>query len=110
MEQVWINPNSIGTSVSRRKASSLDQDFVRIASELAPTVSPASGHPVVPDGWVLQMGDEGEADTMLKDTRGAALAYRANITQPTVPLYTGGWPPDPLSGQSGHTPPAPAGG
>lgn len=52
----------------------------------------------------MQMGDEGEQDTMFVDTRSGTAVYRSNITQPTIPLYTGGWPPDPLAGQSGHTP------
>lgn len=51
------------------------------------------------------MGDEGEQDTMFVDTRGGAPVFRANITQPTVPYFTGGWPPDPLTGQVGHTEP-----
>jgi hypothetical protein len=80
----------------------LNQDQVRVVSELAPQQSPApAGNPYVPAGWILQMGDEGEWDTMLT-VNGAP---RANITQPTVPYYTGGWPPDPLLGKPGHTPP-----
>jgi hypothetical protein len=105
LEQVWVNPNP-SPSPSRRHGPSLNQDQVRVASELAPTTSPApAGNALVPAGWVLQMGDEGEWDTMLADDRSGTRAYRANITQPTVPYWTGGWPPDPLAGTPGHTPP-----
>lgn len=98
METVWVNPNPPGGILRKR-------DFIRVASELQPPSSPApAGNPIVPTGYVLQMGDEGECDTMLADTRSGPLQYRANITQFVVPLWTGGWPPDPLSGQSGHTP------
>lgn len=84
---------------------------MRVASELQPTTSPAPpGHPIVPAGWVLQMGDEGEQDTLFVDNRTGTPVFRADITQPTVPYYTGGWPPDPLIGQPGHTPPGPTGG
>lgn len=90
----------------RRFGPSLAIGMVRVASELAPTTSPApAGNAYVPAGWVLQMGDEGEVDTMLADDRSGTRQYRANITQPTVPYWSGGWPPDPLSGQPGHTKP-----
>lgn len=104
METLWVDPTS-AQNPTQRKGSSLNRRFVRVASELQPVSSPAPpGHPIVPSGWVLQMGDEGEQDTLFVDTRSGSTVYRANITQPTVPLYTGGWPPDPLAGQSGHTP------
>lgn len=93
-------------SPTRRFGPSLNQDQVRVASELAPTTSPApAGNAYVPAGWVLQMGDEGENDMSLTDTRVSPSAVRATMTQPTVPYYSGGWPPDPLAGTSGHTPP-----
>jgi hypothetical protein len=105
VEQIWVNPNP-SSSPSHRHGPSLNQDWVRVASEIAPTTSPAPvGNGVVPDGWVLQMGDEGEFDTMLLDNRTTPPQYRANLTQATVPYYSGGWPPDPLIGTPGHTKP-----
>lgn len=106
MEQLWVDPTS-EQSPPDRKGSHLNVRFVRVASELAPTQSPApAGNAIVPAGWVLQMGDEGEQDTLLADTSsGQGTQYRSNITQKTVPYYTGGWPPDPQAGKPGHTPP-----
>jgi hypothetical protein len=101
MEQIWVDPTSAQTP-AQRHGPSLNQRFVRVASELAPTQSPApAGNALVPAGWILQMGDEGEQDMMLT-VNGQP---RANITQTTVPYFTGGWPPDPQAGQPGHTPP-----
>lgn len=101
MEQIWVDPTSV-QNPAQRFGPSLNVRFVRVASELAPTQSPApAGNAIVPAGWILQMGDEGEQDMMLT-VNGAP---RANITQPTVPYYSGGWPPDPQIGKPGHTPP-----
>jgi hypothetical protein len=105
VEQIWVDPTSI-QDPTKRKGPSLNQRFVRVASELAPTTSPApAGNALVPAGYVLQMGDDTEQDMLFADTRSGATQYRSNITQPTVPYYTGGWPPDPLIGTPGHTPP-----
>lgn len=124
MEQLWINPSpqaavagdgalygefKYGERVygsPTRIASNLDTRFVRVASELAPTQSPApAGHAIVPEGWVRQMGDEGEEDMGLVDARTTPATPAATMSQFTVPYYTGGWPPDPLIGQPGHTKP-----
>ncbi len=77
-----------------------------------PSISPApaGNGTIVPAGWVLQIGSDGEADTMLADTRSGLLAYDANISQWVIPYATGGWPPDPLAGQPGHQLPPPYAG
>lgn len=91
--------------INPRKAIALDVNTMRVASELGPRQSPASGNAIVPDGWVLMMGDEGEWDRLLIDARADPSAYVANASQLVVPYYSGGWPPDPLIGTPGHTPP-----
>lgn len=49
----------------------------------------------MPAGWIRQMGDEGEFDTSLGDTRNGANQYDATLTPITVPIASGGWPPLP---------------
>lgn len=72
-------------------------------SSIAPSRSPApAGNPVVPTGWVRQVGSDREIDTNLPDTRSGSTVYQTRIYQWTVPYVTGGWPPDPLFGQPGH--------
>jgi hypothetical protein len=41
------------------------------------------------------MGDEGENDMALADTRNGVLQYDATMTPITVPINSGGWPPLP---------------
>lgn len=115
MEQLWINPAVLGSVVgigrsvygefkygertygaADRVAPDLDVNRIRVASEFAPQTSPApAGHAIVPEGWVRQMGDEGENDMALADTRNGALQYDATMTPITVPINSGGWPPLP---------------
>jgi hypothetical protein len=113
MEQLWINPNAGQASTMRavygeatygdaiygagfRFGPSLDINRVRVASEFAPQTSPApAGNAIVPEGWVRQMGDEGENDMALADIRNGALQYDATMTPITVPINSGGWPPLP---------------
>lgn len=100
---VWVNPNPATGRVTKR-------DIIFIDSKSAPTSSPApAGHPVVPVGWVQQMGGEGEVDTLLPDTRSGSTVYQPQIYQFVVPYFTGGWPPDPQAGQPGHTQQRPTG-
>lgn len=114
MEQLWINPvaqNSLAATGARygefkygervygipvRISVGQDTTRIRVASEFAPQTSPApAGHAIVPEGWVRQMGDEGENDMALADTRSGVLQYDATMTPITVPINSGGWPPLP---------------
>jgi hypothetical protein len=82
-------------------------DVVYVDSAFAPTTSPApAGHPIVPQGYVRQIGSDGFIDTGPLSIKGQVVP---NIDQFVVPYYTGGWPPDPLIGQPGHTPQRPTG-
>lgn len=108
MRTVWINPNPPGAQLRKR-------DVVFCDSKLAPKVPvgtpvPAgTANPVVPDGYVRQIGSDGEVDYLLGDIRSGTLLYDAEIAQFCVPYFTGGWPPDPLSGTVGHTAQRPTG-
>lgn len=96
MEQVWVAPTPASAATGSRKAPALDVNRIRVASEFAPTTSPApAGNAIVPAGYILQMGAEGETDTSLGDTRQGPLQYDATMAQPTVPINSGGWPPLP---------------
>lgn len=96
MEQIWIAPTPASAATGSRKASGLDRNQIRVAAEFAPPTSPApAGNAIVPAGWIRQMGDEGETDTSLADTRSGALQYDATFTPITVPINSGGWPPLP---------------
>ena len=97
MEITWINPAALlSAATGSRKAPSLDTNRIRVASEFGPKTSPAeAGNAIVPAGWIRQMGDEGEFDTSLADTRNGALQYDATFTPITVPIASGGWPPLP---------------
>lgn len=106
---VWINPNPPGGFI-RAIRGGLSQDVIFVDDSLEPPISPApAGNAFVPAGWVRQIGDDGECDTMLGDIRSGSLVYDANITQWAQPYFTGGWPPDPQAGQPGHTAQRPTG-
>jgi hypothetical protein len=94
----------------------LTTDVILVDSRSAPATSPASApgsagnlKGIVPQGWVQQIGSDGEVDTMQFDVRTGTTRYQANINQFVVPYISGGWPPDPLAGQPGHTPQRPPG-
>lgn len=96
LEQVWVNPVPASAVVGSRKAPSLDTQRIRVASEFAPSSSPAPpGNTIVPAGYILQQGAEGETDVSLADTRQGPTVYDATLTPITVPFITGGWPPGP---------------
>ena len=68
---------------------------------------------MVPAGFIKQITPDGYKDTggevwtgsqQLAGTPQPGIP-QPNIYIPGVPYFTGGWPPDPLSGQPGHTPP-----
>ena len=96
MRQCWLAPNT---------TTQPQQVFVE--STKAPTSSPApGGNPIVPAGYIRQIGSDGETDTRWLTVKGKV---QANIFQFVVPYFTGGWPPDPLNGTPGHTPQRPTG-
>lgn len=110
----WANPNPAGGKYTR--AGNNLRDVVLVDSRVAPRVSPAPAPGsagnlagIVPLGYVQQIGSDGEVDTMLVDVRSGSTRYDANITQFVVPYFSGGWPPDPQSGQPGHTQQRPTG-
>lgn len=114
MRQAWANPTPTNGAYAR--AGNNYRDVVFVDSRSAPLLSPApapgtSGNPagIVPQGWVQQIGADGEVDTMQFDMRTGSLVYQANINQFVVPYVSGGWPPDPQAGQPGHTPQRPPG-
>lgn len=64
----------------------------------------SSGLSVVPAGYILQLSGDGSLDTG---------AWYDQNNQPQVawaplgvPYFTGGWPPDPLTGTAFHQPPS----
>jgi hypothetical protein len=96
MEEVWVAPIPAVAATGSRKAPGLDVNRIRVASEFGPSSSPAPpGNAIVPAGWILQMGADGETDVSIGDTRGGPLTYDATMAQPTVPINSGGWPPLP---------------
>lgn len=114
MRQAWANPHPANNSYSRKGNNLVD--IVLVDSRSAPTTSPAPapGQPgnlagIVPQGWVQQIGSDGEVDTMQFDNRAGPTRYQANINQFVVPYISGGWPPDPQAGKPGHTPQRPPG-
>jgi hypothetical protein len=94
MELTWVAPLSASAAVGTRKSPSQDTRRIRVASEFSPQVSPAPANngTIVPEGWIRQMGDEGETDVSLGDTRNGPLQYDATFTPITVPIFSGGWP------------------
>lgn len=112
--QAWANPAPTNGRYSRL-GNNL-RDVVLVDSRSAPVSSPApapgsAGNKagIVPQGWVQQIGSDGEVDTMQFDNRTGAIRYQANINQFVVPYVSGGWPPDPQAGQPGHTTQRPPG-
>jgi hypothetical protein len=96
MRQCWLAPDV---------TTQPQQIFVE--SSVAPTSSPApGGNPIVPAGYIRQIGSDGEVDTRWLSVHGSVVA---NISQFVVPYFTGGWPPDPLFGTPGHTAQRPTG-
>lgn len=100
-----------------QRAGNLFRDVIFVDSSVAPLVSPAPAPGsagnlagIVPQGWVQQIGNDGEVDTMAAVTIGAQLTRQANIYQWLIP-YDGwaAWPPDPQRGQPGHTAQRPTG-
>lgn len=109
MRQSWANPAPALGGYSR--AGNNLRDVILVDSRSAPTTSPApapftAGNlaGIVPQGYVKQIGSDGEVDTMQFDNRTGPTVYQANINQFVVPYFSGGWPPDPQNGQPGHTP------
>ncbi len=112
--QLWANPTPASGRYSRAGNNYRDTVFVDSRSAPVSSPAPAPGQPgnlqgIVPQGWVQQIGSDGEVDTMLVDARSGQNRYLANITQFVVPYVTGGWPPDPQAGQPGHTTQRPTG-
>lgn len=111
MKQTWANPSPAGGKFGRK--GNLFTDVIFVDSKVAPLQSPApapfsAGNlaGIVPAGYVEQIGNDGEVDTLQQQVSGA---YLANITQFVYPYFTGGWPSDPQSGQPGHTQQRPTG-
>lgn len=111
----WANPSPAGGAFTR--AGNLYRDVIFVDSKVAPLVSPAPapGTPgnlagIVPQGWIQQIGNDGEVDTFAHITIGGQVTIQANIWQWIVP-YDGwmAWPPDPQRGQPGHTAQRPTG-
>jgi hypothetical protein len=114
MRQCWANPAPASGRYSR--AGNNLRDVVLVDSRSAPSLSPAPApgtagnlKGIVPQGWVQQIGSDGEVDTMQFDNRTGTIRYQANINQFVVPYISGGWPPDPQAGKPGHTPQRPPG-
>ena len=96
MRQCWLAPDPI-----------TQPQTVFVESRFAPTSSPAlPGNPIVPAGYIKQIGSDGFADTRFQLINGVPVPY---IDAFCVPYFTGGWPPDPLTGTPGHTPQRPTG-
>lgn len=115
MVTTWANPSP--ATGAYRRAGNLFRDVIFVDQTKAPTSSPApapftAGNlaGIVPQGWVQQIGNDGEVDTMQSDQRTGALRYQVLINQWIVP-YDGwaGWPPDPQAGQPGHSAQRPTG-
>lgn len=96
MRQCWLAPDA-----------ATQPQTIFVDSAVAPKVSPCpGGNPIVPAGYIRQIGSDGFADTRFMLINGVPKPY---ISQFCVPYFTGGWPPDPLLGQPGHTPQRPTG-
>jgi hypothetical protein len=96
MRQCWLAPNRV-----------TQPQKVFVDSAVAPTFSPApAGNPIVPVGYIRQIGSDGYEDTRFLAIAGVVKPY---ITSFVVPYYSGGWPPDPQIGQPGHTSQRPPG-
>jgi len=96
MRECWLAPTAAGQPAT-----------IFVDSSVSPDVSPApAGNPIVPAGYIRQIGNDGFADTRFLSVNGKVVPY---INQFVVPYFTGGWPPDPLNGQPGHTPQRPTG-
>jgi hypothetical protein len=111
----WANPAPAGGAYQRK--GNLFTDVIFVDSKAAPSISPApapfsAGNlaGIVPAGWIEQIGNDGEVDTMAAVTIGLQVTRQANIWQWIVP-YDGwaAWPPDPQAGQPGHTAQRPTG-
>jgi hypothetical protein len=114
-KMTWANPSPVGGSYQRR--GNLFTDVIFVDSKVAPLTSPAPAPGsagnlagIVPAGYVQQIGNDGEVDTMAAITIGSVVTRQANIWQWIVP-YDGwaAWPPDPQNGQPGHTAQRPTG-
>lgn len=108
MRTCWVNPNPSGGQLTKQQVIFAD----RAVAPNVPVGTPVpagTGNPIVPDGYVRQIGSDGEADNVLGDNRSGSLLYDANIAQFCVPYISGGWPPDPLAGTVGHTTQRPTG-
>lgn len=96
MREAWYAPDRVS-----------QPQIVFVDSAYAPATSPAPpGNAIVPTGYIRQIGSDGYEDTRFLSIKGVVVPY---IDQFCVPYYTGGWPPDPLTGQPGHTPQRPTG-
>jgi hypothetical protein len=96
MRQCWLAPDAV-----------TQPQKIFVDSAVAPTSSPAlAGNPIVPAGYIRQIGSDGYPDTQFLIINGVVKPY---ITQFVVPYYSGGWPPDPQIGAPGHTPQRPTG-
>jgi hypothetical protein len=96
MRELWLAPDLAS-----------QPQVVYVDSSVSPSISPApAGNPIVPAGYIRQIGSDGETDTRWLKVNGVV---QPNIFQFVVPYFTGGWPPDPLTGQPGHTPQRPTG-
>jgi hypothetical protein len=92
MQEFWLLVHPDGTFDPKQG--------VYVDSSVAPAESPAApGHPIVPEGYVRQIAQNGSQDNVLPMNG----SFLPQITQFCVPYVSGGWPPDPLAGEPGHT-------
>lgn len=112
--QLWANPTPANNRYIR--VGNNFRDVVFVDSRSAPTSSPAPApgtagnlKGIVPQGYVQQIGSDGEVDSILANNQTGSIRYLANISQFVVPYVTGGWPPDPQAGRPGHTTQRPTG-
>lgn len=82
--QMWANPSPAGGAYTR--SGNNYRDVVFVDSRSSPTSSPApapgtSGNlrGIVPQGWVQQIGADGEVDTMLFDVRAGTSSISAYL-------------------------------
>jgi hypothetical protein len=96
MRQCWLAPNAVTYP-----------DRVFVESSKAPSSSPApAGNPIVPAGYIRQIGSDGYTDTRWTLIAGVPVTVTRQFV---VPYFSGGWPPDPLTGTPGHTAQRPTG-